>query len=229
MAVPSPALPPALRRNIDRDAISIGLATGTYGVSFGAIATAAGFSIWQTQALSLLLFSGASQFAFISVISAGGSVAAAIATASLLGIRNGLYGMRIAQLIRPSFWQKIWFAHLTIDESTAMANRFDENQETATRAFLATGISVFVFWNIATILGSLLAQSITDPTVFGLDAAIGAGFLALVAPRLVDAKTKITALLAVIISLSLTPWLPAGVPILLAATSAVVVAAWSKK
>ncbi len=227
--MPNTVLPPALRRKIDRDAISIGLATGTYGVSFGAIATASGFSVWQTQTLSLLLFSGASQFAFVSVVAAGGSVAAAIATSSLLGIRNGLYSMRIAQLIRPSFWQRFWFAQLTIDESTAMANRFDENKNTASRAFLATGISVFVCWNIATLVGALLAQSITDPTVFGLDAAIGAGFLALVAPRLVDAKTKVTALAAVIIALTLTPLLPAGVPILLAATSAIIVAAWSKK
>ena len=90
---------PAQLRIIDRDALFIGLATATYGISFGAIAVTAGFSIWQTQALSLLLFSGASQFAFVSVLAAGGSVSAAIATASLLGVRNGLYGMRIAQLI----------------------------------------------------------------------------------------------------------------------------------
>ena len=222
--MPEETLPISLRRSIDRDAIFIGLATGTYGISFGAIATAAGFTIWQTQALSLLLFSGASQFAFVSVISAGGGIGAAVATASLLGLRNGLYGMRIAQLIRPNFWQKIWFAQLTIDESTAMANRFESTVGGSKRAFLATGISVFVFWNLATFIGSLLAQSVTSSEVFGLDAAIGAGFLALVAPRLVNFKTKLTAFFAVVISLSLTPWLPAGVPILLAAFAAILVA-----
>lgn len=225
----SPVLPDPIRRKIDRDAISIGLATGTYGISFGAIATAAGFSIWQTQALSLLLFSGASQFAFVSIIAAGGSVAAAIATSSLLGLRNGLYGMRITQLIRPSISQKFWYAQLTIDESTAMANRFAENPATARRAFLATGLAVFVFWNLATLFGSLLTQSVSDPKVFGLDAAIGAGFLALVAPRLIDRNAKLTAAAAVLISLGLTPLLPPGVPILLAATAAAVVAARGEK
>ena len=225
----SPVLPDPIRRIIDRDAISIGLATGTYGISFGAIATAAGFSIWQTQALSLLLFSGASQFAFVSVIAAGGSVAAAIATSSLLGLRNGLYGMRITQLIRPTISQKFWYAQLTIDESTAMANRFAENPAAARRAFLATGLAVFVFWNLATLFGSLLTESVSDPKVFGLDAAIGAGFLALVAPRLIDRNAKLTAATAVLISLGLTPLLPPGVPILLAATAAAAVAARGEK
>jgi predicted branched-subunit amino acid permease len=221
-------LPAALRRLIDRDAISIGLATGTYGISFGAIAVTAGFSLWQTQALSLLLFSGASQFAFVSVLAAGGSVISAIATAGLLGIRNGLYGMRIAQLLKPKGLQIPLFAQLTIDESTAMANRFDQSEQTAKRAFLATGISVFVFWNIATLAGALLAQSVSSPEVYGLDAAIGAGFFALVAPRLKDLKSKLVAVLAILIALGLTPWLAAGLPILLAASAAVVVAAWSK-
>ena len=223
-----PQLPTALKRLIIRDAISIGLATGTYGISFGAIATVAGFSLWQTQALSLLLFSGASQFAFVSVIASGGGVAAAISTAALLGIRNGLYGMRIAQLISPSFKQKLWYAQLTIDESTAMANRFDSTKASAKQAFLATGIAVFVFWNLATLVGSLLAQSVSSPEVLGLDAAIGAGFLALVAPRLTDRTTRLVAGLAILIALGLTPLLPAGFPILLAATAAIVMAAWRK-
>lgn len=223
-----PQLPAGQKRKINRDAISIGLATGTYGISFGAIATVAGFSILQTQALSLLLFSGASQFAFVSVIASGGSVAAATSTAALLGIRNGLYGMRIAQLIQPSLKQRFWYAQLTIDESTAMANRFDSTKHSAKHAFLATGISVFIFWNLATLIGSLLTQSVSSPEVLGLDAAIGAGFLALVAPRLADRATKLVAAFAILIALGLTPILPAGVPILLAAIAAIAIAAWNK-
>jgi predicted branched-subunit amino acid permease len=94
---------------------------------------------------------------------------------------------------------------------------------------LATGISVFVFWNLATLAGALLAQAVTSPEVFGLDAAIGAGFFALVAPRLTSTKTKFVAAAAVAISLALTPWLAAGLPILLAATAAVIAASWSEK
>jgi predicted branched-subunit amino acid permease len=138
------SLTPVLRRQISLEAISIGLATGAYGISFGAIAASSGFSILQTQVLSLLLFTGASQFAYVGVLGAGGSVLSGLATASLLGVRNGLYGMRIAQLTKPAGWQKLFFAQITIDESTALANKYDQSQDTARWAFLAAGLSVCV-------------------------------------------------------------------------------------
>lgn len=218
------SLTPVLRRQISLDAISIGLATGAYGISFGAIAASSGFSILQTQVLSLLLFTGASQFAYVGVLSAGGSVLSGLATASLLGVRNGLYGMRIAQLTKAAGWQKLFFAQITIDESTALANKYDQSQDTARWAFLAAGLSVYVFWNIATLTGALLATSVGDPKTFGLDAAIGAGFFALVAPRLNSRLNKLLALAAVLVALALTPLLTAGLPVLATALLAIVLA-----
>lgn len=218
------SLTPVLRRQISLEAISIGLATGAYGISFGAIAASSGFSILQTQVLSLLLFTGASQFAYVGVLGAGGSVLSGLATASLLGVRNGLYGMRIAQLTKPAGWQKLFFAQITIDESTALANKYDQSQDTARWAFLAAGLSVYVFWNIATLTGALLATSVGDPKTFGLDAAIGAGFFALVAPRLNSRLNKLLALAAVLVALALTPLLTAGLPVLATALVAIVLA-----
>jgi 4-azaleucine resistance transporter AzlC len=218
------SLTPVLKRQISLEAISIGLATGAYGISFGAIAASSGFSILQTQVLSLLLFTGASQFAYVGVLGAGGSVLSGLATASLLGVRNGLYGMRIAQLTKPAGWQKLFFAQITIDESTALANKYDQSQDTARWAFLAAGLSVYVFWNIATLTGALLATSVGDPKTFGLDAAIGAGFFALVAPRLNSRLNKLLALAAVLVALALTPLLTAGLPVLATALLAIVLA-----
>ena len=218
------SLTPVLRRQISLEAISIGLATGAYGISFGAIAASSGFSILQTQVLSLLLFTGASQFAYVGVLGAGGSVLSGLATASLLGVRNGLYGMRIAQLTKPAGWQKLFFAQITIDESTALANKYDQSQDTARWAFLAAGLSVYVFWNIATLTGALLATSVGDPKTFGLDAAIGAGFFALVAPRLNSRLNKLLSLAAVLVALALTPLLTAGLPVLATALLAIVLA-----
>ncbi len=218
------SLTPVLRRQISLEAISIGLATGAYGISFGAVAASSGFSILQTQVLSLLLFTGASQFAYVGVLGAGGSVLSGLATASLLGVRNGLYGMRIAQLTKPAGWQKLFFAQITIDESTALANKYDQSQDTARWAFLAAGLSVYVFWNIATLTGALLATSVGDPKTFGLDAAIGAGFFALVAPRLNSRLNKLLALAAVLVALALTPLLTAGLPVLATALLAIVLA-----
>ena len=104
-------------RPIVRDGLGIGIATGAYGLSFGALASAAGLSLPQACALSLLMFTGASQFAFVGLI--GGGAAAAVATALLLGSRNALYGLRLAPHLRP----RPLAAHLVIDESAAMAVR----------------------------------------------------------------------------------------------------------
>ena len=104
-----------------RQGISVGLATGVYVVSFGALGTAAGLDVWQTVALSLLLFTGGSQFALVGIIASGGSPITAVATSTLLGIRNGLYGLQLARVLRLAGWRRAAAAHLTIDESTAVA------------------------------------------------------------------------------------------------------------
>ena len=108
------------RRRAIRQASSVSVATGLYGISFGALAVAAGLDIWQTQALSVLMFTGGSQFAFIGVSGAGGTGVAAAATATLLGARNALYGAVMAPLLQVTGVRRLAAAHLTIDESTAV-------------------------------------------------------------------------------------------------------------
>lgn len=88
------------RRAVWRQSLSVGVASGAYGVSFGALATAAGLSAAQACALSALMFTGGSQFALISVLGAGGSGLAGAASAVLLGARNGLYAVQVAPLLR---------------------------------------------------------------------------------------------------------------------------------
>ena len=102
-----------------RVGLSISIATGLYGVSFGALSSPPGLDFWQTMALSLLLFSGGSQFAFIGVVAGGGSGVAAMGAATLLGMRNGIYGMQLNALLQPRGWRRFAAAHVTIDESTA--------------------------------------------------------------------------------------------------------------
>ena len=196
-------------RPIVRDALGIGAATGAYGLSFGALASAAGLTLPQTCALSLLMFTGASQFAFIGLI--GGGVAAAVATALLLGGRNALYGLRLAPHLRPR-----WLAaQFVIDESAAMAVR-DTPAETRL-GFWSTGLSVFVFWNAATLLGALGGQLLSDPGALGLDAAAPAAFLALLAPGLGEREMQRVAGIAAVAALVSVPFVPAGTPVLVAA------------
>jgi predicted branched-subunit amino acid permease len=216
---------PHERRAILVNALGVGLATAAYGVSFGAVAVAGGLSVLQAQVLSVLMFTGGSQFALVGVLAAGGGAASAVATSSLLGLRNAFYGLSMAPVLQVRGWRRLTAAQLTIDESTAMAIGRSGPGETlrAERlAFWATGLSVFLLWNLATVAGSLGAGLLGDPRTWGLDAAIPAGFLALVWPRLVDRRSIGVAVVSGALALALTPFLQPGVPVLLTSVVAVV-------
>jgi predicted branched-subunit amino acid permease len=217
-------LSPTRRREVVRQAWSVGVASGTYGISFGALAVAAGLDIWQAQVLSLVMFTGGSQFAFVGIIAAGGLAAApaAIATATMLGIRNGLYGLQTSQLLRVTGVRRLAAAQLTIDESTAVG--IAQPEPPAQRlGFWQTGIAVFVLWNLSTLAGSLLGNALGDPRALGLDAAAAAAFVALLWPRLKSRDAAATAVLAIAIALLTSPLLPAGVPVILAAAAALMI------
>ncbi|MDF2092825.1 AzlC family ABC transporter permease [Knoellia sp. 3-2P3] len=220
------ALDPARRRAVQRQALSVGIATGAYGISFGALSTAAGLDILQTQALSLLLFSGGSQFAFVGLVAGGlAGAPAAIATSTLLGARNGLYGLQVARMLDVRGLRRAAAAHLTIDESTAVGVAQPE-ERAARLGFWATGIAVFVLWNLMTLLGALVGDAIGDPKTYGLDAAAAAAFCGLLWPRLKSRDAFAIAALAALVAVLLAPHAPAGVPVLVAALTALVGAVW---
>lgn len=205
-----------------RTAVAIGVATGAYGVSFGVLAVAAGLSVAQTCAMSLLVFTGASQFAAVSVISAGGSVAAALAPALLLAGRNAVYGLSLVPILRDRLPTRVLESQLIIDESTAMArSRSHLGPDAARHAFLATGISVFLCWNLGTLIGAVAGGGIANPKTLGLDAMFPAAFLALLAPQLRRSGAPVAAVSGALIALALVPFTPAGVPILAAVVGVV--------
>lgn len=212
---------------VRQSALSVSLATGAYGLSFGALSVAAGLDVWQTAALSLLVFSGGSQFAFVGVIAAGGNPWLAAATSTFTGLRNGFYGVALAPVVRPwSGLKAAWGTQITIDESTAVALAQDpSNRAAQRRGFWWTGVGVFVLWNAITVLGAALGSQVADPAVWGLDAAAAAAFLGLVWPRYADATARLIALLAAVAAVALTPLLPSGVPVMIAAVIAVI-AGW---
>lgn len=215
-------------RTINANALGIGIATGAYALSFGAIAVASGLTPWQAQTLSLFMFTGASQFALVGVLGAGGGVIAAVLTAWLLGSRNALYALHLAPNLRFPRLLMLPAAQLTIDETTAMAMRFEADPARARHAFWATGISIFILWNIGTAIGAFGAAIIDDPGVLGLDAAIPAGFIALLWPRLKDRQTWAVALAGAVIALACTPFLTPGIPVLAAALIPIAVVLWGR-
>lgn len=201
---------------IVRDGIAVGIATGMYGIGFGAISVSSGLSVAQTCALSLVMFTGASQFAFVGVLGAGGSLLSAGATALMLGTRNTLYGLRMGPLLGWRGARRVGAAHLLIDESTAMGVTRD-SAAAARVGFLSTGLAVFVLWNVATLVGALGGQAFGDPEALGLDAAVGAAFLALLWPRLREGLNTAVAVAAAIVALALVPFVSPGIPVLAAA------------
>lgn len=212
------------RAAIVRDSLGVGIATGTYGVSFGAVSVAAGLDVAQTCALSLLMFTGASQFALVGVVAGGGTPLAGTLTALLLGTRNTLYGLRMAPLLGWRGWRRFGGAHLLIDESTAMAVT-RESTAAARVGFLTTGWTIFVLWNLMTLVGAVAGEAIGDPRTYGLDAAVGAAFLALLWPRLTTLVNRVVAVLAATVALTAVPFTAAGVPVLVAGGVALLVGA----
>jgi len=205
----------AATRSIVRDGIAVGIATGAYGISFGAVSVTSGLDVWQSCALSLLVFTGASQFALVGVVGASGNPFFGALSGLLLGTRNTLYGLKVAPMVGWHGARRAAAAHLLIDESTAMTLT-RKSREHARAGFLSTGLSVFLLWNLATLAGALAGDSLGDPRTYGLDAAVGGAFLGLLWPRLDTLLNRVAAVLGAALALILVPFVPAGVPVLAA-------------
>lgn len=203
-----------------RIGMAIAVGTGLYGVSFGALAVAAGLSFWQAVALSALLFSGGSQFAFVGVLAGGGSGAAALGASALLGVRNSIYGMQLNALLRPPRSRRALAAHVTIDESTAVASGQTDPDEQR-RGFWTAGLGIFILWNLFTAVGALAGEAMGDPRAWGLDGAAVAAFLALLWPRLKSGDAVAVAVAAAAATILTVPLIPPGLPILVAGAVAV--------
>ena len=207
-----------------RTGISVGIAVAAYGVSFGALSVAAGLDVWQTCFLSLVLFSGGSQFAVIGIIASGGASAGipAIASSTFLALRNGIYSMRVAPIVgHGPWWRRVFAAQLTIDESTAVA--IAQEEKSAQRVgFWATGIAIYIGWNLATFAGALLGNLIGNVNQFGLDAVAAAAFVGLLWPRLKQLQAAAVAMVSAVLATILIPFTPPGVPVLAAAVVALV-------
>jgi 4-azaleucine resistance transporter AzlC len=218
-------VPPSPQRaTILRAAVGIGVYAAAFGMTFGALSVASGLSLGQTQALSLVMFSGASQLALAGVVGSGGSAWTALGPTLLLAVRNGFYGVTLAPVLDPRGIHRLWTAHFVIDETTAMATS-PANAAGGRRdqrlAFWSTALILFVCWNAGTLVGGLVGSAI-DTDALGLDAAAPAVFLALMWPALRRARARRVALAGALVAVALVPFVPAGVPVLAAAGAAVV-------
>ena len=206
---------PRSRRFVSASLV-IGVAFIAFGASFGVLAVSAGASVAQATAMSLLIFTGASQMSAVSVIAAGGSVSSAFGGALLLAGRNAVYGLAMAPVLRGHSRVAQWLgAQWVIDETTAMVTA-EADPEDRRRAFWISGTILYTSWCAGTFLGALVGTNI-DPNDFGLDAAFPVLFIAMLAPHLRTPEGRKAALFGGVVTVVLAPFLPVGLPILVAA------------
>ena len=204
------------RRATTSMSLGVAGAVALYGISFGALSVAAGLDVWQTQVLSLFMFSGGSQFALIGLVAAGAPGPTAILAAGLLGVRNGLYSLRTAPIVGTGFWKRLVAGQWTIDESTAVALA-QRTPELSRLGFWVTGAGIYVGWNSMTLVGALVGNAIGDVRAYGLDAAAAAAFLGLLWPRIQSLNPATIAAVAAVVAVITIPTLPVGIPVVIAA------------
>ncbi len=211
------------RTSIARQALPIGLSVSPFGLAFGVMCTQANLRWFHALGMSTLVFTGGTQFAAVGVLKDGGTAIAAITAGLLLSMRSLVYGLMMTPTLKGSFLFRAFSSQLMIDESVAVG--IAQHTPQARRAgYLAGGLSVFFFWNVATMLGYLLIGSNADFTRrFGLDATVPAAFAALVWPRLRNAQQRPIALVGAAIAFVLIPIAPAGMPIVAAALAVPIV------
>ncbi|MGW7578609.1 AzlC family ABC transporter permease [Streptomyces sp. NPDC054765] len=218
-APPLPAQPAKPGSAVIRDALGVGIAVGLSGFAFGVTSAGAGLGLLQTCALSLLVFTGASQFALVGALAAGGNPLTAAAGAFFLGARNAFYGLRLSAVLGYRARVRPFAAHWVIDETSAVALA-QPDRRSARLGFTVTGLTLYTLWNLTTLAGALGAGALGDTAAWGLDAAGPAVFLALLAPMLQDTAERAAAGLAVVLVMITLPLLPTGVPVLVSALAA---------
>lgn len=210
-------------RDTLRDIALVCLADAIVGASFGAITVSGGLHRWVPITMSVLVFAGGAQFAAAGVVLAGGSPAAAVLAGLVLNARLLAYGFAVADVAGDRWWTRLPGAHLIVDESVAFALR-QQGRQRRRAAFWTCGLALFGCWNTAVALGALAGAVMRNTGTFGLDAVFPTVLLALVLPSLADRGTRHAALLGAVIAVTATPFLPAGLPVLLALAGLVLAA-----
>lgn len=197
-----------------RDIALVWAADTLVGLSYGAIAVTSGFPVWSPMLMSVLVFAGAAQFMFVGIVASGGNPVAAVVAALLVNVRHLPFGFAVADLLGGSATKRAVGSHLMIDETVAFALAQDDPVRRRT-AYWTCGIGLFVCWNVGVAVGAAAGTVVTDTDAFGLDAAFPAVLLALIMPALRERRIRNAVVLGVAVALSATPFLPAGLPVLL--------------
>lgn len=196
-----------------RDIAAVSVAVGFVGMSFGAIAVATGMPPWAVVGFSLVVFAGGSQFLAVALVAAGNPIAA-ILGGLLLNARHLPYAMAIADVLAGGRTRRIVGTHLMIDETVAFALAQPDPPKRRA-AYWLTGSLLFGCWQVGTVAGILIGSAVGDPTRYGLDAAFPAALLALLLPRLRERAGLRVGVIAAVVAVGSSFFVPPGLPVLL--------------
>jgi 4-azaleucine resistance transporter AzlC len=171
--------------------------------------------------MSIVVFAGAAQFAATAVLAAGGDPLTAIAAGVMLNGRYVTMGISISRELPGGPWRRALQAQALADASWAVAHqgggRYDRE------ILIGATIPQYPAWVLGTAIGVFGSSLIGDPRAFGLDAVFPAFFLALLLPEVKASRAALwTAVGGALIAFALTPVLPAGLPILIASSAALI-------
>ncbi|GAB3650417.1 AzlC family ABC transporter permease [Glycomyces tarimensis] len=207
-----------------RDTAAYSVGIGVAGAAFAALSTAHGVPWAITMGMSVFVYAGAAQFAALGVATAGGGALAVIATGLILNLRHIPYGMAVGHLYWDRWWTRLLGTQNLLDTTAAFALAVGDDLRRAKIVYWTTGAGNAIAWVIGNVAGILAGRSIGDPEALGMDAALPAIILALVLPSLRHSRTLLASLTGAAIALATSPFLPAGLPVMLALLGLVV--AW---
>jgi 4-azaleucine resistance transporter AzlC len=198
-----------------RSVVALCAAVFVVGVSFGAIASAGHLPLVKIVVISVFVFAGGAQFLAVGLASAGAGTVAIVLAGLLLNARHLPFGLALGDAVGGSRLGRLLGSHVMTDESTAFALAQPTPAERR-RGFRTMGLALFCTWNVATVVGALAGSAMGDPDTYGVDAAFPAALLALVLPSLRERPGMRVAVGGAALAVATTPFLPAGLPVLVA-------------
>lgn len=209
-------------RTLDRGALTgiatVCLAVCVTGASYGATAVTSGLPAWLPLVLSVLVLAGGSEFLFVGIVAAGGGLVTAVLAGLLVNARHLPYGLALPDVLGTG-WRRMIGTHVMNDESVALALG-EPDRARARATYWISGLGVLLAWPLGALLGVGIGTAIPNPGTFGLDAVFPAVLIALAIPALRDRDTRRAALAGAVAAAAATPFLPAGLPVLLALPAA---------
>lgn len=194
-----------------------------FAAAYAVSARSAGLTLLETQLMSLIVFSGGAQFSAAGLFAVQAPGPAVILTTFLINLRHLLYGLSLGQRVRMTQLQRLLGAHVLTDEAYGVTVARGER---SFGFFVGSALSLFLIWNLSTLLGGLLSRLVPDPAALGVDFVFPLAFLALLIPLLSGFKALGVALAAGALALVTARTVGTGVAILLAGVVGALLGAW---